>query len=482
MKTLIFIHTGMILVMLLGIGCNKDELDIPPPNKVTLEQAHSTTAGIDQTITAAYRNMADGNALSGRYYWWAEAMADHVKPNTNITGDFLNIYNRDFVASPGGGDLSYTYRAINLCNEVLRSVELNRPTDAQYASNKDRMKGEALFLRAICNFEMVRYYGPQFGKSANNDDLGVVLLKEPVEGRIQPARNTVAETYNSIMEDLLAAEQLLPATFDPVLHLAEYRGRAVKDAARAYLVRVYFQQSTTAGNIKALEYINKLIGASPGTIINYPLGTVLDAFNKSGETAFATESIFQIIGVPGQSLADNLRDRYKLISATPASNSYIASAKFLADTRFYNADKRKTDLLITVSGSTYTKKYDLQNMNIPKIRSAEMILDRAEINVAGNNLPDAVKDINVIRQRANIPLIDAAAINAVQLLDTIRIERIREFCFEGDRLHYLKRSKADIPAGDRTNATPIPWNANKILMKYSQGELDRNSNLVQNND
>jgi hypothetical protein len=471
----------IILGALLLSSC-EDELNIPPPSKLSLEQAHGTTEGLDQTITAAYRQMGDPSASGGRYIWWGDVFADLVGNNNATSGENLDIFNRNFAGSPGEDDLRACYRAINWSNEVLRSIEIDRPKDSLYARNKDRIRGEALFIRGACNFEMVRYYGPQWGNSSDNSDLGVVLTTQPVEGLLLPSRSTVAQTYQAVINDLTAAVELLPDAFNPARDLPSYRGRATKDAARAYLARVYFQQGTE-GYSQALTYINSIVGSTPGVIEKYPLASsVVDPFSQTGETAKSSEVIFQLISVPGQNLSSGLRQRYAIPITGEPTNPYAVSNTFFSTTQFYENDKRKTDLLTKAGNDRwFTRKYNLENMNIPKIRSAELVLDRAEISALSNNTSAAIEDVNLVRNRAGIPALDNTLTNEA-VLDSIRIERVRELAFEGDRLHDLRRRRAQIPAGERQDVQPLPWNSNALLMKYSQGELNKNQNLQQNPD
>ncbi len=95
-----------------------------------------------------------------------------------------------------------------------------------------------------------------------------------------------------------------------------------------------------------------------------------------------------------------------------------------------------------------------------------------------NNPADAVRDLNLIRDRAipNYAALDPANPPA-NLLEEVRRERVRELAFEGDRLHNLRRLKMDVP-GSRS----IPWNSNKLLLKIPDAEIRANPAVVQNPD
>ena len=121
-------------------------------------------------------------------------------------------------------------------------------------------------------------------------------------------------------------------------------------------------------------------------------------------------------------------------------------------------------------------------MNIPVIRSVELLLDRAEINALNGNTTEATKDINLIRDRA-IPGYNINTVIAPEkILEEVQRERLRELAFEGDRLHNLRRMMVDIGPGDRA-AAPIAWNSNQLLFRFPATEIKgSNGGVIQNPD
>jgi hypothetical protein len=108
-----------------------------------------------------------------------------------------------------------------------------------------------------------------------------------------------------------------------------------------------------------------------------------------------------------------------------------------------------------------------------------MVLNRAEINAMDNHLEDAMADCNAIRSRAQITLL-SMPMTQEQLLDSIRTERIRELCFEGDRLNNLRRLQLPVGPGERAGVQPIPWNSKDLVLKYTEEDMARNPLLVNN--
>lgn len=492
MKKTIFTILG--LSMLLFQSCEK-MLDIVPSGTSPEELILSKVDGIDGGLNYAYSNIHTD--VGKNFTLWSEALADHLLLRGSVLPTFQFFYNRDLNAiiseTVSSTDLRVVsdvrirdmYNTCNTASLILRAVEKDLPKDdITFASNKSRIMGECYFLRAVAHFELVRFWAKPWNASPDNSHPGIVLSDAPVDDRVSQIkpRATLKDTYKFIESDLLKAIEFLPDVYDASQHSAVYNGRAYKDAARAYLVKAYFQQQDY---VKAKAMINDLIGATPGQPSKHPLNASLSAlFSARGPDNTDPESIYQSTSsLTVNSLANwwnntNTEAIYTMNNATPKG---IVTNKFLADAKFQSSDLRWTTFFKTNADGkvTNTKYSQVAHFNLPLIRTAEMLLDRAEINAAANNLKDAIDDCNAIRGRAQIGLLPA---NIAQgpLMDSIRIERIRELAFEGDRLHNLRRMQVPIPAGDRTNQATLPWDGLDLILKYSSEDMARNP-LLENN-
>jgi starch-binding outer membrane protein, SusD/RagB family len=108
---------------------------------------------------------------------------------------------------------------------------------------------------------------------------------------------------------------------------------------------------------------------------------------------------------------------------------------------------------------------------IPVIRLAEVYLARAEAIAVQDNAvtQPALDDLNEIRTRAGIPALNIAdfAVNGLPaLMDSIKLEKKREFLYEGLIFHDLKRWKDGIgnPAVVATDS--------KFILPIPQAETD----------
>ena len=496
MKKLILI---LLVAGMVNTGCKK-YIDGSESSVLTTGVLFNTTRDLESLLSGAYGALANGNTLAGNWRLFPELLADQVVVNVSeptAADPYVALYNRNMAQAVYTDNWKLAYVAIQNANTILYAIDNNFITKEKDAAfndaTRDRMRGEALFIRGLVHFELVRLYGHQFGFNSTAPNSGIVLRTQPILNVETPAdiagakRATVAEVYTSVINDLKQAETLLPLA-------VTRRGRPAAAAAAAYLARVYFQQ-TDYDN--ALVQINKVIGDSAGFIrtefklVRTPAtGTltaaqvnanVLAAFNTTGNTDKNAETIFDLVSVTNAAVNGTISRKY--VRTTAIEPHLAISSTFITEAAFAANDGRKAGLITTVGTKNYTKKYDRSLQNIPVLRSAELVLDRAEIFALKGNTADATKDINMIRDRA-IPSYNInTVITPANILTEVRRERIRELAFEGDRLHNLRRLQVDIGVGNRTGATPLPWNSNQLLFKIPADEIAAsNGTMPQNPD
>ncbi|MGZ3910310.1 MAG: RagB/SusD family nutrient uptake outer membrane protein, partial [Flavisolibacter sp.] len=109
--------------------------------------------------------------------------------------------------------------------------------------------------------------------------------------------------------------------------------------------------------------------------------------------------------------------------------------------------------------------------NYAVLRLAEMYLIRAEARAHQNNIQGGLDDLNVIRNRANAPLVSAAT--AADLLLAIENENRVEFAFEPHRWFDLIRT-------GRAAAVLGVTDARKYVFPIPTTEIVANPNLTQN--
>lgn len=114
-----------------------------------------------------------------------------------------------------GGRWTYRWKAIRSINIFLSRIDEVPDADAEY---KRQARGQALFIRGLCYFEMLKRYGgvPIVDKRFSFD----------TPGDLKIGRATLEETVNFIVNDAETAASLLPNKW-----VAHYVGKATKGAA-----------------------------------------------------------------------------------------------------------------------------------------------------------------------------------------------------------------------------------------------------------
>ncbi|MBD2768203.1 RagB/SusD family nutrient uptake outer membrane protein [Hymenobacter sp. BT664] len=436
-KTLQYLALAVVLAAGPLAGCNS-KLDVEPVDYVLTEKALLTSADVEAALIGSYSLMS-GNRVYGGYI---QFIADLLGANGEIAFVGTAVQPREFIQKTtlvnntfSAGTWTDSYQAINTTNNVLANL------DKVVAVRKDRVEGEARFIRAALYFELVRLFGRDWSDGNPQTNLGVPLVFAPtvrIDAASQVSRNTVSEVYAQVLSDLTIAKAKLPASNGFF---------ATKGAASAMLARVYLQQG---------RYAEARDAASDALAGNrYPL--VPSFKDEFATTTNTSEDIFAI-QITAQ---DGLNDL----------NTYYSSSQrgdIEVDTSFikvYDANDERGKLF---KDKTYTLKYEQQYGNIKVIRSAEMHLIRAECNARLETEEGAtpLSDVNTVRNRAGAP-----ALTTVNLTNVLA-ERRLELAFEGFRIHDAKRLKENVGS--------LPYNSPRLVLPIPQRERDVNPNLVQN--
>jgi starch-binding outer membrane protein, SusD/RagB family len=418
-------------------SCN-DQLDIDPKNEVETGVALRTSSDVEAALVGAYDAAGDADVYGGDIMFLADLLADNgdiawvgTYSQPGEVYDKAILENNSFVAATWMD----SYRVINIANSVLANI--GKVDQAK----RNRVEGEAKFLRGAMYFELVKLFGKAWvdGNPASNPGVPLVLQPTSVINEASYVRrNSVAEVYTQVVKDLTEAENLLPGTNGFF---------AAKWAAAGMLSRVYLQQEKF---LEAGQAADRVIKSG-----RYRLeADYADAFNN---TANSTEDIFAI-QVTSQDGVNEFNTYY-----SPLQRGDIEIQNQLID-QYDPSDER-----LGIFEDGYTNKFDEQYAVVPILRLAEMYLTRAEASIrTGTNIGGvtAVADVNTIRARAGLS--PRASVTLAQVLQ----ERKLELIFEGQRLHDLKRTRSTIDG--------LPYNANNLVFPIPQRERDANVNLTQN--
>lgn len=426
----------------------EDKLELIDPNNTGDAIALANDKNVKTTLNGAYDALSAGALFGGNTFRNSELLAageDVVFSGT--FNDVADIYRKQIITLNADVAALWTnaYRVINIANNVLSALPVVNDSD------RDRVEGEALFLRGIALFELVKFFAQPYSAGNVNSNLGVpIMLVEDRNSTELVARNTVQEVYNQIIADLTTAEAKLPE--GPV------SGKATKEAAAAFLSRVYLQQGDYAN---ARDAANRVIQSG-----NYSLLTNYANCFNGGTT---NEDVFDI----PVSTVDGVNNMHTFYASTSNGGRGDIEIQAAHLAKYEAGDARLALFYIDPgTGETRTGKWVNQFGNVKVVRLAEMYLTRAECNFRLSTTVGAtpLADVNLIRARAGLSALPSVT------LSQILLERELELAHEGHRLHDVKRLQQDIVEG----ATVYPYNDNKLVFPIPQREINVNPNLVQN--
>lgn len=452
-----FFMAGLILT-----GCDSS-LDIEPNDSVDEGKAITTSADVEGVLVGAYNSLSSGNLLGGNVLRDSELLGDDGE--IIFAGTFVapgDIYAKTMLVTNDQAQATWqaAYTAINNCNLILSNLDLVTE------DRRDRVEGEAKFIRGTVYFELIRLYARTWvdGNPATNP--GVPLVTEPTTletATAKVARAKVSEVYTQILNDLTDAETLLP----------EVNGIfATTYSASAVLSRVYMTQQDYGNAAIAADRVieSGYFSLNPG---------FADAFNNTSSQSIdrdrngnaSTEDIFAI-QLTNQDGVNNMNTFFASADYSGRGDIFLLYDDDLGDWPhlfLYESGDRRLSMLYDDGFDLYSAKFNNLFGNVPYIRLSEMYLTRAEANYEDDSSVGAepLDDINVIRARAGLPPLVSVSI------DDIYKERRVELAFEGHKLHDYKRTRRDIGSfsfDDPRLIFPIPQRETLINPDLEQNE------------
>ncbi|MBR8537204.1 RagB/SusD family nutrient uptake outer membrane protein [Carboxylicivirga sediminis] len=466
---------GVLLAVLFLTSCGDDFLEKEPLLSQSNELTLSNFDGLNQATMGAYAPLYSVNWYGAEFTITADLKADNAKSSPKSSGRYQTDYNWSQNSANTAGLWATAYQAITRASNVINAIDETYDPATEPGVDLeeiDHLKAEALFVRALGHFDLVRVYAQPYTYQKESLGVPVVLVSEIGE----PARNTVAEVYNQIVTDLEAA---LPLFKDGGIAREEVDSKAFADAAaaQALLARVYLYMGNYS---KAEEYASKVIANEDFEI--YTAAEYGSVWGTNG----ASEIIFEVYGDQNQSYAPYWSEIGYIYDPDGSYADVCATNNLLA---LYEETDVRADVFAEESkgnypGYVWPDKYpgkdgvNKQN-NIPVLRLSEMYLIRCEAYLNGEGtMAQAVADFNKIRANRG-----ATELGIITMTDLFN-ERRRELCFEGHLLYDYARLNKTIERVDEddriTGPVDITFPGHLWAMPIPIGEMESNSNMVQN--
>lgn len=436
----------LLAAMVIVAGCG-DQLNIEPAQSIGEDVALSTSENVQATLVGAYDGLSDADVMGGNPLFEPDLLADDG--GVRWVGSFEEpeqMWLKRLQVENGDVEDAWTdaYDAINIVNNVLSAL------DVVEESERDRVEGEALFLRGLIYFQLAELFGQPWSAGDQSSNLAVPLITEPtraIDGSAEVPRNTVADVYDFVLSDLTRAESLLPATNGFF---------ATSNAAAAILSRVYLQQGNFAA---ARDAANRVITSGQFSLVP----AYANAFAQDVNTS---EDIFAI-QVTSQDGVNNMNTFYAPDEFGGRGDIDILQPHL---DLYEDGDERRALFFVDEGGANRTGKWINIFGNIGIVRLAEMYLTRAEGNFEEGTSIGATpaEDVNTVRSRAGLDDLSAGEVDK----DAILFERRLELAFEGQMLHDIKRTQRSVG--------PLTFDAPELVYPVPQREIDVNTSLEQN--
>jgi starch-binding outer membrane protein, SusD/RagB family len=439
-----FTKITVIVLLTLFSGCSK-LLDLEPSQSISEDIALNSDKNVKSVLLGAYSLFAQPGIYGGNLLRDAELLGGNGEIQWIGTyTDPRQIFNKAMTATNSEAYYQWfnSYQVINSCNNVLSALTVVNEAD------RDRVEGEAKFLRGMMYFDLVRFFAQQYKFGVSNDQMGVPLVLTPTQGITEASyvgRNTVDEVYSQVIADLTTAVAKLPLDNDIY---------ASRGAANALLARVYLQKGDYAN---ALASADSVIASDMYTLLPDYAG-VFNNDNNSSEDIFATQ-------ITPQDRFSSMTEFFSVPEYGGRGDIVILDAHI----NLYPAGDTRKDLFFTWNSQWRCGKWNNQYGVVNLIRLAEMYLIRAECNIridpTGTTFvgASALDDFNTIHTRAGL------AASPVVSLDTIIYERRLELAFEGFKIHDVRRLQE--------NVASFLYNDPKLVMPIPSHEIEANPTI-----
>ena len=432
------IAVALVILAFSGTSC-EDFLESKPISQIGETDFFKTESDFNQALVGAYSAFAQVYSGNGYYPLLVDLRSDNT---TELTagGDGNDAKRNidEFRETTDNEHLTAfwqtSYNLIARCNSILSKIEGSAVSD----NLKKQYTGEALTLRALGYFNLVRLYG------------GVPLVTEPVtdiDASYEVGRSTVQEVYAQIEADLVKAEGLVPASYDE-----SAVGRATKGVAQSLLGQVYLTQKKYT---EAAAEFKKVV--TSGT---YSLLPVYADLYKAGQQG-NPEAIWQAqYKGAANGLGSNLPNHFAPTGSEgitiPSGGAYgfnqptedIAAAYTTGDVRrnnIANGYQNGSTFVAAKYIRGYVERetgggYADSGADWYVIRYADILLQYAEALNEVNKGPnaDAYAAINLVRTRAKLPNLSGLTYETFKT--AVYNEERLESPFEGHRWFDLLRT------------------------------------------
>lgn len=457
MKTKYFRHIVTCLVccnFVATLTSCSDWLNLYPEDEIIEDEYWTSADDVNMMVAGAYRYMLENDVLQ-RFVYLGEMRSDNIKAG-NTNGNESTVLNDGNLLSDNPlCNWSAFYKVINICNNVITKSGDVRERDLNFGEAEyQHALSEAMFLRALCYFYLVRGWGD------------VPYVTEPSASDATDY-NCPQSSADSIINVLITDMQTAKGYATPSWGTQAMNcGRVTRNACRALLADLYLwnQQYTECINEcdEVLDNYIHIAGTEQTEWMLLPRSTFFNHVFYSGNSV---ESIFELN--LNSNYASNLTVFTQLYGNSSTRPHLLPTADLVSlygDTdvrgmQFFNLSNDNhifkyvgqvapvTETQAEAKISTYTYRSSSSAPNWIVYRLADIYLMKAEALALGGTKPSDFDQVATLCNKTYVrshpegadSLNHALATDRVSAFTMVQNERRREFAFEGKRWFDLLR-------------------------------------------
>lgn len=464
------LYLSVLAVSALLFGSCSDFLDVQPEGSAITNAYFTNDQQAIDAIDGLYKPLHKETVFGRDLFWEQGAACDIVWGRTRNFNSLATLsYTGD--EEPLRNSFDTFYQVMSRANWIIKQL-LDKETRTELSDVEKRSLGEAYFMRGMTHFLVAYRYG--------TDKQGVPFVRyEDFEGEydnsIPPQQPTVMDNYRLIIEDMDSAIEYLPKFEE---YTEDERGRAHQAAAVAYKAKVYAYWATW--DESQWNNVITIVGLLETEYGRDLAQTFDELFSSDFADYWNAEYIWSIPSTggvngggsdfPGVVLENKgwgvyngwgqikpTFDIYEEMAKDGAGNDRLVRSilEYNQEFQFFGETMRfasSSDLEAGFQVNKYMDPFKYANaiadgyvnpngdwptarVNFPLIRFAEMLLFRAEAYIMTNQPELALSDLNRIRERSNLTLLDHTP-----TMTDLYHERRCELAFEfTDHLFDLKR-------------------------------------------
>ncbi len=460
------LYTMILACSTMMVSCDS-WLEVKPYDKISEGELQKSEEGYQKMLNGIYIDL-NSDALYGQSLSveMIEVMggAYAIGTDNSVWGNYKDLSNYQYGTEYWRNRLDQTwnkaYALILNCNKILENIDQNQGLFT--GGNYYAVKGEALALRAMLHFDMLRLFGPVYAKDSDKKAIPYYNKQtnspEPILTAKEVAEKVVADLEEArilLANDPVKTEgTLMSGSQDGTSNFMRYRAlRLNYYAVEALLARVNLYMGNKT---EAFKYATDVIKTADQGIFPFVDKSLVIGSPADPDRIFSSEVLFALTNTSRSKIHKNFYDPSRLpnyvfrMDDNLMSNIVYGGA---ATTGGYQDDYRYRANWIATGSNRYFYKYSdmvangsIQNTMIPMIRLGEMFLIAAESQ--SDDLAKGVQYVNALRRNRGVANLQTLT------PDLLKYEYIRELYGEGQLFYLYKRLNSDIITSSNANKNP----------------------------